>query len=87
VNIIDPIQTEEFNVEQVRLSDDHPLLVVFDLSGSPSFRTRWRQFYQGTEGTDGDYLKVFDFLYLNYSFFVKNYTKTEVLSLNCIFFN
>ncbi|XP_069118421.1 uncharacterized protein [Argopecten irradians] len=48
-NVVEPVQTPDFNVEQINASSRHSFM-VFDLSGSPSFRVRRRQFYQGTEG-------------------------------------
>ncbi|OWF53382.1 ADP-ribosylation factor-like [Mizuhopecten yessoensis] len=48
-NVVEPVQTSDFNVEQVRASSGHSFM-VFDLSGSPNFRVKRRQFYQGTEG-------------------------------------
>ncbi|XP_033735512.1 ADP-ribosylation factor-like isoform X2 [Pecten maximus] len=48
-NVVEPVRTSDFNVEQIRATSGHSFM-VFDLSGSPSFRVRRRQFYQGTEG-------------------------------------
>ncbi|XP_060070532.1 ADP-ribosylation factor-like [Ylistrum balloti] len=49
-NVVEPVKTSDFNVEQVQATTSGQSFVVFDLSGSPSFRVRRRQFYHGTEG-------------------------------------
>ncbi|KAK3596015.1 hypothetical protein CHS0354_032538 [Potamilus streckersoni] len=48
-SLVDTISTESFNVEPVQTPDGINLL-VWDISGDPSYRTKRRQFFHGTEG-------------------------------------
>jgi hypothetical protein len=42
-NLLAPLPTDGFNVEQIKHRGQ--MYIVWDLSGDPNYRTRWRQFY------------------------------------------
>lgn len=44
--LVKPIPTDGFNVEQIKYHGQ--MYIVWDLSGVPNYRPRWRQFYHGT---------------------------------------
>ncbi|KAL3874458.1 hypothetical protein ACJMK2_037469 [Sinanodonta woodiana] len=48
-SVVDTIPTESFNVEPIQTPDGISLL-VWDISGDPSYKTKRRQFFHGTEG-------------------------------------
>jgi GTPase SAR1 family protein len=48
-NLLAPLPTDGFNVEQIKHRGQ--MYIVWDLNGDPNYRTRWRQFYHGTNGT------------------------------------
>lgn len=45
-NLLAPLPTDGFNVEQIKHRGQ--MYIVWDLSGDPNYRVRWRQFYHGT---------------------------------------